>query len=66
MTPSPTAGALLIAYPRANVTLSRNTFEKQPRRQAEALAAYRAARSALVDELGIEPSVELRQLHEAI
>ena len=35
-------------------------------RQAEALAAYRAARSALVDELGIEPSVELRQLHEAI
>jgi len=35
-------------------------------RQAEALSAYRAARSALVDELGIEPSVELRQLHEAI
>jgi predicted ATPase/DNA-binding SARP family transcriptional activator len=35
-------------------------------RQAEALAAYRAARSVLVDELGIEPSVELRQLHEAI
>jgi len=35
-------------------------------RQAEALAAYRAARSALVEELGIEPSVELRQLHEAI
>src|SRR5579862_5999957 len=35
-------------------------------RQAEALGAYRAARSALIDELGIEPSVELRQLHEAI
>src|SRR5262249_38412935 len=35
-------------------------------RQAEALAAYGDARSALVDELGIEPSVELRQLHEAI
>jgi predicted ATPase/DNA-binding SARP family transcriptional activator len=35
-------------------------------RQAEALAAYRAARSALVDDLGIEPSIELRQLHEAI
>ena len=30
------------------------------------MAAYRAARSALVEELGIEPSVELRQLHEAI
>jgi DNA-binding SARP family transcriptional activator len=35
-------------------------------RQAEALARYRAARSVLVDELGIEPSAELRQLHEAI
>lgn len=35
-------------------------------RQAEALAAYRDARSALVDELGIEPSAELRQLHGAI
>jgi len=35
-------------------------------RQAEALAAYRAARSVLVGELGIEPSVELRELHEAI
>jgi predicted ATPase/DNA-binding SARP family transcriptional activator len=35
-------------------------------RQADALIAYRAARSALVDDLGIEPSVELRQLHEAI
>ena len=35
-------------------------------RQADALAAYRAARSVLVDELGIEPSAELRQLHEAI
>ncbi len=35
-------------------------------RQAEALAAYRAGRAALVDELGIEPSIELRQLHEAI
>ena len=35
-------------------------------RQAEALVAYRDARSALVDKLGIEPSVELRQLHRAI
>ncbi len=35
-------------------------------RQAEALASYRAGRLVLVDELGIEPSVELRQLHEAI
>ena len=35
-------------------------------RQAEALAAYRKARSVLVEELGIEPSPELRELHEAI
>jgi predicted ATPase/DNA-binding SARP family transcriptional activator len=35
-------------------------------RQADALAAYRTGRSVLVDELGIEPSADLRQLHEAI
>jgi predicted ATPase/DNA-binding SARP family transcriptional activator len=35
-------------------------------RQAEALQAYRDARAALVASLGIEPSVELRDLHEAI
>ena len=31
-------------------------------RQAEALSAYRAARELLVDELGLEPGPELRQL----
>jgi DNA-binding SARP family transcriptional activator/predicted ATPase len=35
-------------------------------RQAEALAAYAAARSTLSDELGIEPSPELRELHGRI
>jgi DNA-binding SARP family transcriptional activator len=35
-------------------------------RQADALAAYRDARSVLVEELGIEPSAELGQLHNAI
>ena len=35
-------------------------------RQADALEAYRDARTALVEELGIEPSTELRELHEAI
>ena len=35
-------------------------------RQAEALNAYQEARTALVDELGIEPSRELRDLHQAI
>ena len=35
-------------------------------RQAEALEAYQAARRALVDELGIDPSPELRELQAAI
>ncbi|MGE5273181.1 MAG: BTAD domain-containing putative transcriptional regulator [Verrucomicrobiota bacterium] len=35
-------------------------------RQAEALDAYRAARRALVDELGIEPGRALRDLHQRI
>ena len=35
-------------------------------RQAEALAAYRDARRALVDGLGIEPSPELRAMEAAI
>jgi DNA-binding SARP family transcriptional activator/tetratricopeptide (TPR) repeat protein len=35
-------------------------------RQAEALEAYQATRRALVDELGIEPGRQLRELHEAI
>jgi YVTN family beta-propeller protein len=35
-------------------------------RQAEALAAYREARSLLVEELGLEPSHELQGLEKAI
>jgi DNA-binding SARP family transcriptional activator len=35
-------------------------------RQAEALEAYQATRRTLVDELGIEPGRQLRDLHEAI
>jgi hypothetical protein len=35
-------------------------------RQSEALAAYRDARSALVEAIGVEPGPELRRLHEAI
>jgi DNA-binding SARP family transcriptional activator len=35
-------------------------------RQAEALDAYQAARSVLVDQLGIEPAPALRELHAAI
>jgi DNA-binding SARP family transcriptional activator/ABC-type transport system substrate-binding protein len=35
-------------------------------RQADALERYRRARQAMVDELGIEPSDELKRLHRAI
>ncbi|GGJ90860.1 hypothetical protein GCM10010123_20870 [Pilimelia anulata] len=35
-------------------------------RRADALAAYRDARRALVDELGVEPGPELVRLHRAI
>jgi DNA-binding SARP family transcriptional activator len=34
--------------------------------RASALTVYHAGRRALVDELGLEPSVELRRLHDAI
>jgi DNA-binding SARP family transcriptional activator len=33
-------------------------------RQAEALGAYAQARQVIADELGVEPSAELRQLHQ--
>jgi predicted ATPase/DNA-binding SARP family transcriptional activator len=35
-------------------------------RQADALEAYRAARGKLMDEFGLEPTPELRQLEQAI
>ena len=35
-------------------------------RQAEALETYQAARGALIEELGIEPSRRIRDLHQAI
>ena len=35
-------------------------------RQAEALAVYRAARRAMVEELGLEPGRDLHQLESAV
>ena len=35
-------------------------------RQADALEAFRDARAALVEQIGVEPGAELRRLHEAI
>jgi WD40 repeat protein/DNA-binding SARP family transcriptional activator len=35
-------------------------------RQADALEAYRRARTTLVDDIGVEPGAELRALHAAI
>ncbi|MFS8099068.1 winged helix-turn-helix domain-containing protein [Lentzea alba] len=35
-------------------------------RQAEALAAFRDVRAALIEQLGVEPGRELRELHERI
>ena len=35
-------------------------------RQADALEAYRQARAALVEQIGVEPGPDLRRLHDAI
>ena len=35
-------------------------------RQADALAAFHAARARFVEELGIEPGQPLRELHEDV
>jgi DNA-binding SARP family transcriptional activator len=58
-------------------TIAERPFDERPRaqlmlalyragRQADALEAYRDARSVLADELGLDPGAQLRELEQAI
>jgi WD40 repeat protein/DNA-binding SARP family transcriptional activator len=59
--------ALVAAEPlRERVHAQRMLALYRSGRQSDALAAYRQARAALVDAIGVEPGAELRRLHEAI
>jgi DNA-binding SARP family transcriptional activator len=60
-------GALIGAYPlheRFHASLMLACY--QAGRRGEALAAYQQARQILLEELGVEPGTELRQLHQRI
>jgi DNA-binding SARP family transcriptional activator/class 3 adenylate cyclase len=60
-------GALVAEHPlRERIRSSLVLALYRAGRQAEALEAYRAARRALVEDLGIEPSPELAELERAI
>ena len=60
-------GALVDEHPlREHLHAQRMLALYRSGRQADALEAYQHARSALVDEVGIEPGPELRHLHEEI
>src|SRR5215212_335713 len=60
-------GGLVTAEPlRERVHAQRMLALYRSGRQSDALAAYRQARAALVDAIGVEPGAELRRLHEAI
>jgi YVTN family beta-propeller protein len=60
-------GALVDEHPlREHLHAQRMLALYRCGRQADALEAYQHARSALVDEVGVEPGPELRHLHEQI
>ncbi|MEV5988089.1 transcriptional regulator [Streptomyces sp. NPDC052051] len=60
-------GALVAAHPlRERLRVLLMTALHRAGRQAEALEAYRQARTALVERLGIEPGAELQRLHRMI
>ena len=59
--------ALVARYPlRERLHAQRMLALYRAGRQSEALEAYSDARAALVEEIGVEPGVELRRLQEAI
>jgi YVTN family beta-propeller protein len=61
------AEAVLVPHPfREHVQAQRMLALYRAGRQADALVAYREARRRLVDEIGIEPGSELRDLNDAI
>src|SRR4051794_24073182 len=63
----PELDALLAANPlRERLYAQRMLALYRSGRQAEALEAYREARRTLVEEVGLEPTPELRELHDAI
>src|SRR4051812_26912790 len=60
-------GALVDEHPlREHLHAQRMLALYRAGRQADALEAYQHARSALVEEVGVEPGPELRHLHEQI
>jgi peptide/nickel transport system substrate-binding protein len=59
--------ALAAAHPlREHLHAQRMLALYRSGRQSEALEAYRDARRALIDEVGVEPGAELQRLHDAM